>query len=148
MTSVASWQYVHADVSQSHRKSLQLNHLRHLSFKQRDLPSGWTEVGCFTWVMHELSKRADLLTLLQIRDNTTARTLTSAGYTDTKSMTVENCVNYCTSLNFIYAGVEYGQECCEWCFSVIHAHAFSFVSVILITVWDHKIVGIRYQMGR
>ncbi len=54
-----------------------------------------------------------LLTLLQIRDNVAARTLTSVGYTDAKNMTVENCVNFCNTSNFIYAGVEYGQECCE-----------------------------------
>jgi len=51
MTSVASWQSIHADVSQTHRRSLQLNHLRHLHLKQRDLPSGWTSVGCYTLVI-------------------------------------------------------------------------------------------------
>jgi len=55
----------------------------------------------------------DLLTLLRIRDNVAARTLTSAGYTDTTNMTVENCVNFCNKQNFIYAGAEFGQECCK-----------------------------------
>jgi len=59
------------------------------------------------------SKFVDLLTLLQIRDNPGARTLTSAAYTDTVNMTVENCVNFCNGQNYIYAGVEYAQECCK-----------------------------------
>ena len=57
--------------------------------------------------------RIGLLTLLQIRDNVAARTLTSVGYTDAKNMTVENCVDFCNTQNFIYAGIEYGQECCK-----------------------------------
>jgi WSC domain len=57
--------------------------------------------------------RVNLLTLLQIRDNVAARTLTSVGYTDAKNMTVENCVNFCNTQDFIYAGAEYGQECCK-----------------------------------
>jgi hypothetical protein len=32
------------------------------------------------------------------------------------NMTVENCVNFCNTQNFIYAGVENGQECCKWHF--------------------------------
>jgi hypothetical protein len=66
-------------------------------------------------VSHRTSpcKRVDLLTLLQNRDNTGARTLTSAAYTDTISMSVESCVSFCNGQNFIYAGVEYGQECCK-----------------------------------
>ena len=50
---------------------------------------------------------------MQISDNTASRTLTSAGYADTTNMTVENCVSFCNTRNYIYAGVEYGQECCE-----------------------------------
>jgi len=93
--------FVHADVANVHRRTLQLSHLRHLRFQGRaitDLPSGWAADGCYT-------------------DNVAARTLTSAGYTDTTNMTVENCVNFCNKQNYIYAGVEYGQEC--YCGNVI-----------------------------
>ena len=62
---------------------------------------------------HANSKVADLLTLMQIRDNG-PRTLTSDGYADAAGMTVESCVNFCNNKNFIYAGVEYGQECCRF----------------------------------
>lgn len=46
------------------------------------------------------------------RDNTGARTLTGASYTDTTNMTVEACVNYCIQQEFVYAGVEYASQCC------------------------------------
>lgn len=62
-----------------------------------------------------LAREVNFLTLLHFRDNVAARTLTSVGYTDTKNMTVENCVDFCNTQNFVYAGVEYGQECCKWC---------------------------------
>ena len=65
------------------------------------------------WSSHDLCKRVDLLTLIPTRDNVGARTLTSASYTDTKNMTVENCVNFCNGQKYIYAGVEYAQECCK-----------------------------------
>ena len=101
------------------------------------------------WSSHECSKRADLLTLLQIRDNVAARTLTSAGYTNATGMTVENCVNYCNTRNFIYAGVEYGQECCELCFQChpIHTLVLSRLRYSDHMVCEYKIVGMSYQMG-
>lgn len=62
---------------------------------------------------HIPSKRGiDLLTSpLHTRDRVAYRTLKSGGYIDTKSMTIENCVNFCNARNFVYAGVENGQEC-------------------------------------
>jgi hypothetical protein len=84
------------------------------------------------WSQRDLCQRADLLTLIRIRDNVGARTLTSASYTDTTGMTVENCVNFCISKDTVYAGVEYAQECCESCFDVVHALSFFHISVILI----------------
>jgi hypothetical protein len=92
------------------------------------------------WSSHECSKKTDLLTLLQIRDNVAARTLTSAGYTNATDMTVENCVNYCNTRNFIYAGVEYGQECCELCFQCHSMHAL-FLSRFRYS--DHTVCDIR-----
>ena len=41
------------------------------------------------------------------------RTLAAATYTNTTSMTVESCVGFCNSQNYIFAGIEYAQECCK-----------------------------------
>ncbi|KIY43224.1 copper radical oxidase [Fistulina hepatica ATCC 64428] len=57
-----------------------------------DLPGNWTSEGCYT-------------------DSTTARTLTGSSYSSTDNMTVENCIDYCDTQDYIYAGVEYSQEC-------------------------------------
>ncbi len=49
-------------------------------------------------------------------------------------MTVENCVDFCNAQNLIYAGVEFGQECCEWYFNVVHGFVlfpFPFILIIL-----------------
>ncbi|KAL5480284.1 hypothetical protein ACEPAI_1554 [Sanghuangporus weigelae] len=68
------------------------------------LPGSWTSQGCFT-------------------DDPASRTLTGATYADTTGMTVENCITFCSGSNtgangipvqsssFIFAGVEFGQEC-------------------------------------
>ena len=45
------------------------------------------------------------------RDNVSGRALTGSSYTDTVNMTVENCVSFCDGKDFIYAGLEYYQEC-------------------------------------
>ncbi|KAI0294118.1 galactose oxidase [Multifurca ochricompacta] len=92
--------FIRANPTQDHRRSLHYNHFRHLPLNQRDaaLPAGWSSLGCYT-------------------DSVAARTLTSATFTDTSNMTVENCVNFCNNRNFIYAGVEYAQEC--YCGNVI-----------------------------
>ncbi|KAI0246523.1 copper radical oxidase [Lactifluus subvellereus] len=85
-------QVARADLSQAHRRSLRHSQLRHVRLQQRDLPPGWTSLGCYT-------------------DDVAARTLTSAEYTNATDMTVEKCVNFCKDQYFIYAGVEYGEEC-------------------------------------
>ena len=42
------------------------------------------------------------------RDNVNGgRTLTGDGYTSSTNMTSENCVAYCHTNNFVYAGTEY-----------------------------------------
>jgi len=93
---------VHADESHIHGRSPQHSHLRHRRLERRgaitDLPPGWAAVGCY-------------------KEGTTGRALTSASYTDTKNMTVENCVNFCNGQKYIYAGVEYAQEC--YCGNII-----------------------------
>jgi hypothetical protein len=65
-------------------------------------------------------------------DNTNGRALGAATFTDTKNMTVENCISFCDKQSFIFAGVglycsqlhdflsfadvlrasEFAQECC------------------------------------
>jgi hypothetical protein len=75
-------------------------------------------------------KRDKYFDLTQTRDNVAARTLSSVGYMDANNMTVENCVNFCNTRKFIYAGVENGQECCKWRFrssrlvTIVHSPCF------------------------
>lgn len=45
------------------------------------------------------------------RDNVQGRALTAAAYTSTTDMTVQSCISYCDGLGYIYAGVEWYQEC-------------------------------------
>ena len=64
------------------------------------VPIGWTDIGCYT-------------------DNGSNRTLSAmeqvpGGYTN---MTIEGCLQVCQSNNFVYGGLEYGQEC--WCSNAI-----------------------------
>ncbi|KAH8105346.1 galactose oxidase [Cristinia sonorae] len=56
------------------------------------LPAGWTARGCVT-------------------DNPGGRTLGDDSFTDTVGMTVESCVTFCNNKNFIFAGLEFSQEC-------------------------------------
>ncbi|KAF7353876.1 hypothetical protein MVEN_01073500 [Mycena venus] len=61
------------------------------------LPGNWSLAGCFT-------------------DVSTARTL-AATATVSANMTVETCISFCNAGGFIFAGVEFGQEC--YCDSTI-----------------------------
>ncbi|KAJ7720043.1 galactose oxidase [Mycena metata] len=56
------------------------------------LPGNWSSLGCYT-------------------DNVGARTLTGPTFTDSANMTVENCIAFCDSDKFIFAGLEFMQEC-------------------------------------
>ncbi|KAI0925387.1 hypothetical protein AcV7_005644 [Taiwanofungus camphoratus] len=67
-------------------------HHRRQATTSPTLPGNWTYEGCYT-------------------DNTAARTLTGSSYTSTDNMTVESCISYCDSGSYVYAGVEYAQEC-------------------------------------
>ncbi|KAJ7635293.1 galactose oxidase [Roridomyces roridus] len=55
------------------------------------LPGNWSSIGCYT--------------------DGNPRTLTGATTVDTTNMTVENCIAFCDGQNFIFAGVEFAQEC-------------------------------------
>lgn len=50
-----------------------------------------------------------LILIVLLSDNPGARTLGGDSFTDTVNMTVENCVNFCDSNGFIFAGVEFSQ---------------------------------------
>jgi hypothetical protein len=56
-----------------------------------NLPTGWDYQGC--WTDYGLRKLAGL------------------SYVDSVNMTEENCIDFCNTRNYTYAGVEYGQEC-------------------------------------
>ena len=74
-----------------------------ISSSPTSAPSGWTFMGCYT-------------------DNVSGRTLTygipAPGGPST--MTVEACLSGCKSLGYIYAGVEYGDECCKSILSTLY----------------------------
>ncbi|KAJ6479618.1 copper radical oxidase [Mycena sanguinolenta] len=57
------------------------------------LPGNWTSKGCYT------------------DGQAAGRTLTGASYTNTTGMTVQSCIAFCDSKQFVLAGVEYGQQC-------------------------------------
>jgi hypothetical protein len=78
-------------------------------------------LGATCWFIAPNRNIADLLTFKQHRDNVSGRALTSAAYTDATNMTVENCVNFCNNQHYVYAGAEYGQECCKYYSSLISA---------------------------
>lgn len=72
---------------------------RNTQYKPPTTPArvgGYVSYGCFS-------------------DPTNPRVLKDSHYADTSNMTVENCVGYCSkkSSSYVYAGLEYGQEC--WC---------------------------------
>jgi len=58
-----------------------------------NLPASWTYQGCYT--------------------DSGPRTLNGANYVNTTGMTVGTCIAFCNTQYYIYAGAEYGQECCE-----------------------------------
>ncbi|KAJ3803187.1 WSC domain-containing protein [Lentinula aff. detonsa] len=68
--------------------------------RQTSIPSGWSFYSCFT--DNTLSGR-----LLTVNSGLPSSTVTAVG-----------CVEYCSSNNWTYAGVEYGGEC--YCDEVLH----------------------------
>ncbi|KAF7291128.1 hypothetical protein MIND_01256000 [Mycena indigotica] len=58
------------------------------------LPGNWTSKGCYSDNV-----------------NGAGRSLSGASFVNTTGMTVESCINFCDTKQFILAGVEYGQEC-------------------------------------
>ncbi|KAJ3749042.1 WSC domain-containing protein [Lentinula detonsa] len=68
--------------------------------RQTSIPSGWSFYSCF--IDNTLSGR-----LLTVNSGLPSSTVTAVG-----------CVEYCSSNNWTYAGVEYGGEC--YCDEVLH----------------------------
>ncbi|KAF7441300.1 WSC domain-containing protein 2 [Pleurotus ostreatus] len=56
-------------------------------------------------------------TVYHQKDISTSRTLAAVTTIDTKNLTIESCIAICDNAGFIFAGVEFGQEC--YCDSVI-----------------------------
>ena len=73
------------------------------------LPANWSSIGCYLYGS-PISWRASHLPSA-CRDNVQGRALTAAAYTRTTDMTVENCIDYCDSRDYNYAGLEWYQEC-------------------------------------
>jgi len=63
------------------------------------LPGTWTFQGCYT--------------------ENGPRTLSGSSYVSPKNMTDEYCIGFCEQNKYIYAGTEYGQECCKYTFKVL-----------------------------
>lgn len=67
-----------------------------LALAKRDLssnlPGTWSYQGCYS-------------------EASNGRTLSGPSYTNTTGMTVETCIAFCDTQNYIYAGTEYSQEC-------------------------------------
>lgn len=51
--------------------------------------------------------------LFESDGNSGGRTLDSATFTNTTGMTQEACISFCIQQDFVYAGVEFAQECCK-----------------------------------
>jgi len=59
-----------------------------------NLPASWTYQGCYT--------------------DGGPRTLNGPSYVNTTDMTIGSCIAFCNTQYYIYAGVEYAQECCKY----------------------------------
>ena len=63
-------------------------------------------------------------------------------------MTVESCVAFCSGKNYIYAGVEYAQECCECTFSLFFISILPITVVLLTLRFECQIVEISSRMAQ
>ena len=83
-------------------------YFRDYPIQQRDeLPSGWVEQSCFSWVpplCFRVYDRANCPTH-NFRDNPSRRTLTSIALIS-QNMTVIACVNTCDYYNLVLAGLD------------------------------------------
>ncbi|KIK56705.1 hypothetical protein GYMLUDRAFT_204660 [Collybiopsis luxurians FD-317 M1] len=76
--------------------------------RQTSIPTGWSVFGCYT-------------------DNTSAgRLLRTNSGLPANTITPAVCIEYCSSNNWAYAGVEYGGEC--WCDEELHETGFQGIN--------------------
>lgn len=88
-----------------------LNELSHLPAPELYRPAGPTrDVICMSACKN---LKLSLTNMSNPSDPGNPRTLSAATYGDGTAMTDESCVNFCKGKGFIYAGVEYAQECCK-----------------------------------
>jgi len=87
-----------------------INIFSHTPPMQVDPPATWSSLGCYTFVMHGISKCCRMSTHVQpFSDSISSRTLRSAAYTSAGNMTIELCFEFCTPAGYKYAGVEWGR---------------------------------------
>ena len=63
-------------------------------------------------------------------------------------MTVENCVNFCNGQHFIFAGVEFAQECCKCTFSPRFTPVLPISGAFLTLRFACQIVEISFHMAQ
>ncbi|KAJ3826706.1 hypothetical protein F5880DRAFT_1628591 [Lentinula raphanica] len=86
--------FAHSSFASTHTHSF-TDGRRHRDRRQTiptNLPGNWTSEGCYT-------------------DNVGARTLNGASFANGTGMTIESCLDFCDTNNFVLAGVEFGDEC-------------------------------------
>ena len=83
-----------------------MNHLRRQS---GSLLGNWSSIGCYLYDLPVY--RRVLCSPLVCRDNVQGRALTGANYVNATGMTVESCITFCDDNDYIYAGLEWYQEC-------------------------------------
>ncbi|KAJ3775846.1 hypothetical protein FB446DRAFT_723514 [Lentinula raphanica] len=86
--------FAHSSFASTHTHSFP-DGRRHRDRRQTiptNLPGNWTSEGCYT-------------------DNVGARTLNGASFANGTGMTIESCLDFCDTNNFVLAGVEFGDEC-------------------------------------
>ena len=86
-----------------------INIFSHTPPVQVDPQAAWSSLGCYTFVMHGISRCCWMSTHVQpFSDSTPSRTLPAAAYTSSGNMTIQLCCDFCTAAGYKYAGVEYG----------------------------------------
>ncbi|KIK65233.1 hypothetical protein GYMLUDRAFT_39597 [Collybiopsis luxurians FD-317 M1] len=85
--------FAHSTFASSHTPlPLEGRHHHRRQSIPKTLPANWTSQGCYT-------------------DNVGARTLNGANFANGTGMTIEQCINFCGTNNWVLAGVEFGSQC-------------------------------------
>ena len=62
------------------------------------------------------------------------RTLSAATYDNATTNTIESCIAFCSTAGYVYAGAEYGEQCCK-----LHRLLPTAVPIIDLLGCDNKI---------